>query len=292
MMEDLLTPVSTSYRPSDHSGGDALIEVQKPANQAPRTFTADPSTANDALEALRGQPDFETVRSVLQFLGLGIEGKSTFSIKHPSPASAQLVNVLVSETIPNYWSIFNERSSSSSKKKIEHAAERKLLLSSLRSISGLNALLARLKACIQETNEVKGKEGLNRVSALLKDYLAVLESLLQGDFLVELLWKDLGSESPPRRKALWHEIVFLLAGGKLISTVAEASGLIKESSSSLEITPWIADGAMYSKWLGRNIVHWVRLTSAASGETLKSISELLGKGSRMGYAGRLYLILI
>jgi len=284
-MEGLLTPVSTSYKPSNYDGEDALTEVLIPAKATPRAVVPDISTANEALEVLRGQPSFAEVLSVLQFVGRGMEGKSTFSIKHPSPATAQLVNVLVSETIPNYWSILNEKSSGSKKHKFEHAVERRLLISSLRSLPGLNAILARLKACIQEAKGGKATDGLRNVSALLKYYLSVLESLLEGEFLVELLWNDIGPETLVGRKVLWREISILIAGGRLTSIAAEASSFLNESSTHVEEALWIADSVLYCQWIGRNVASWVRHVSITSKDAWKSVSELLAKALRLGYPG-------
>src|SRR5689334_11641259 len=99
-----------------------------------------PQMPEEALEALSHEPEYRSLISTLRYLSsTHREGAAGFDIRQPSPVSAQLIQVLVSEITPNYWTVLKE-----------DAGEREtsglgLLISCLRSVGGINAILARLK---------------------------------------------------------------------------------------------------------------------------------------------------
>lgn len=160
-MDGLLTPVSITYRKQEQTEEDALVEASTPSppsapqNDAP-VRPSHIRTTGDALEILRNQPSFDDLCLSLAFF----DEDRTFRITTPGPVAAQLVRVLVSEVIPNYWSIlYGDTNALKKNKGSRKSRELELLLSSVRSITGLNAILLGLKQLIQQSKESKKKIG-------------------------------------------------------------------------------------------------------------------------------------
>jgi telomere length regulation protein len=286
-MEELLTPVSTSYRSSNHvtTAEDHLTEVPKPVPQTSPRESIAVSSPETALQALQAEPDFDTLKSTLRYIVHGIPPSSAFRITLPSPTAAQLVNALVSDTVPNYWNILNEKNDSGKRITFKNGAERKLLLSCLRSVTGLNALLARLKALIQQSKE--GKKGTTRPKSVeyLEIYIEVLEAILHGENAIKLLWSEISKGPVLTQKSLWRESVVLLAGSKILNTAAETASTINEVSEGIEKKRWIADGQLYSHWLTSNIINGAETLLSAPDASWRPISELISKSLRLGYTG-------
>jgi telomere length regulation protein len=282
-MEELLTPVSTAYKAAHLESGDTLIEALDPPKAD--SIPSQVSTPEEALKVLRTDPDLTTLKSALRYLVYDAHSNSGFRITYPSPIAAQLVNALVSHVLPNYWSIFNEALSDRNKKSFKYAQERELFLSCLRSVLGLNAILSRLKNL---TQQIKGSEkkdkGLTSTETL-SDLIDVLEALLSGERLIASIWSSLDGNSTQRR-ALWHEIVVLIGGGRILNGVAEYSSLINETSSQIVETMWAGDGVKYSQWLARNIVWWSKDLPKTPQGPWKQLSELLSKSLHLGFPGR------
>jgi telomere length regulation protein len=282
-MEELLTPVSTAYKASHIESRGTLIEARDPpkADSIPSQI----STPEEALKTLRADPDLATLKFALKYLVYDAPSNSGFRITYPSPIAAQLVNALVSGVLPNYWSTFNETLSGRNKKSFKYSQERELFLSCLRSALGLNAILSRLKNL---TQQIKGGEkndkGLTPTETL-RDLIDVLEALLNGEKLIASVWSSLDGNST-QRKALWHEIVVLIGGGRMLNGVAEYSSLINEISSQIVETIWAGDGVKYSQWLARNIIRWSKDLPKNPQGPWKQLSELLSKSLHLGYPGR------
>lgn len=157
-MDDLLTPVSIVYKRQEQKDENALIEVStsSPLIQPVKKTHSNSihiSSAEQALETLKNQPSFDDLRSALEFL----DNRPDFSITSPGPLASQLVHVLISEVTPNYWSIFHE--SGGKAKKSKQSPTFKLLLKSIRSTTGINAILLNLKRLTQQSKETKKNIG-------------------------------------------------------------------------------------------------------------------------------------
>ncbi|XDG10096.1 hypothetical protein ABKA04_009711 [Annulohypoxylon sp. FPYF3050] len=128
-MEGLLTPVSQTYRkPIPH---DELLEISKPLKPtASLEVDFRGSSSEEALEVLKSQPSYGTLISVLGFLQRGMQGSHGFDIRKPTPQSAQIIHTLVTEIVPNYWTVLKDASTEQSKGDIH------LLISPLRSLTG------------------------------------------------------------------------------------------------------------------------------------------------------------
>jgi telomere length regulation protein len=286
-MEGLLTPVSTLYKSQDKKEEAVLIEVPKSSKPITNpTFQA--STPTEALEILKNEPDYEALISTLRFLG---KSNFDFRVTSPSPIASQLIHVLVSEILPNYWNVLyvpEKNSKGGKQRKIRHQADLELFLTCLRSVTGLNALLLSLKRHIQLSKETKKAVGGPKVQDIITILLQVLSALLEGVQTVEKIWSVIwGSTDPPQKqKTIWNELLGLIGGGKILGTAAEAEDVVNDLSQKIGEKYWIADGSLYSSWLARNISYWATSLPTDSENGWKCCSELLTKSFRLGYTGK------
>jgi len=286
-MDGLLTPVSASHKSRDKKEEAILLEVSKASKPITKPiFQA--SNPAEALEILKNEPDYETLTSTLRFLGTVIPD---FSITSPSPNASQLVHVLVSEILPNYWNVLYEPDTRKSKegrqRKKSPQPDLELLLTCLRSVPGLNAVLLSLKRHIQVSREAKKAMGHPNVQDTLTILLQVLSALLEGDQTVMKVWTATwgSSDLPQKQKIVWNEFLGLVGGGKILGTAAEAEDVVNDLSQKIGDKFWTANGSLYSSWLARNISYWAASLPPDSENGWKCCSELLTKSFRLGYAG-------
>lgn len=276
-MDGFLTPVSTSYK-TPIRDGDALIEAAKDPASKVRTVQdfEPPSTPDQALEVLKSEPDYTALIATLKLLARKNEA---FSITVPSPTSAQLIHVLVSETVPNYWDVLSEKGINS--------LDLKLLLSCLRSVTGLNAVLVGLRRQIQLSKETKKAVRGQGVQEALRIHLQLIQALFLGHDVVHQIWKQIYESSPNdfKQKATWQEFLSIVASGRILGLAAEAESVISELSSSISERYWIASGGQYSHWLAGNISTLAKSLPAGTQGGSKSCGELLSKSLRLGHAG-------
>lgn len=274
-MEDLLTPVSKTYLKRTEEPLLASSQTKKEAFQVP-------SSIDEALDTLKAEPDYDALISVLRFLS--VSDGPYVRIANPGPQSAQIIQVLISDIAPNYWPLLEVESSDGSASDPRAASDLDLFLSCLRNITGINGVLVRLRAVIQEYKEQSRGPMRSDLSLNLAIILQVLTSLLDGDDTASNVWRSttFGLANAAKRKPLVQEYVALLASSIVVSVAAEAEDIIKSTSNRAD-KHWIADGLQYSKWLGRNIGHWARHTT--SDEDMKICSSLLARVLRLGYAG-------
>lgn len=287
-MEGLLTPVSTTYK-SSKKGEDALVEVPKisVSKAIAKPSLSNGNTPAEALDILKSEPDHETLIQTLRFL---VKNDSNFRITSPSPVSSQLVHVLVSEILPNYWSVFSEaeeRSSKAKGKRSKQPEELQLLLKCLRSVTGLNAIILSLKRHIQLSRDSKKVAGGPNVEEILSILLQALAALFQGSSIVQniagTIWDS--NEQPAIKKSIWNEFLGLVGGGKLLGVAAEAEDVVHDLSQTIGERYWVADGNLFSMWLTRNLQQWVLNLPFDSQHEWKCCAELLGKLLRLGKPG-------
>ena len=286
-MEGLLTPVSTSYKSQDKKEEVALVEVPKVSKPITKpTFQA--SAPEEALEILKNEPDYEALILTLRFLG---KSNPDFSISSPSPVASQLVHVLVSEILPNYWDVLyvpEKISKGGKQRKKRHQPDLELLLTCLRSVTGLNAILLSLKRHIQVSKEAKKAVGGPTIQEILTILLQALSALLEGDQTAEKIWSVIwGSSDPPQKqKTMWNEFLGLVGGGKILGTAAEAEDIVNDLSQKIGEKYWTADGSLYSSWLARNLSYWATSLPTDSENGWKCCSELLTRSFRLGHTGK------
>ncbi|KPM40985.1 hypothetical protein AK830_g5610 [Neonectria ditissima] len=285
-MDELLTPVSTTYLKARNEPELLLTEVKTTtpahANQTSRAV----SSADDALDALKNQPDYETLIAVLKFLTSPRPAPDGFRLHVPSPKSAGIVSLLVSEIAPNYWTLLLEGSVDDDVQTgglRPHDAE--LFLSCLRSVTGLNATVAQIRALIQESRAGGKETKRSDVSLNLKILLDLLTAVLYGENSVRDIWTSStdGLSNVSLKKAQSQKLASLLTNEQIISVCAEALAVIEHDEIRPE-TRWIADGIEYSKWIGRNIVAWARLPP--KNDELSSCSDLFQKSLSLSHSGK------
>jgi telomere length regulation protein len=88
-----------------------------------------------------------------------------------------------------------------------------------------------------------------------------------------------------KQKAIWNEFLGLVGNGIILGVAAEAEDIINTLSKKVGERYWIANGALYSLWLARNVTHWSRNLSAHSEIEIKGCGELLSRSFRLGYTG-------
>jgi telomere length regulation protein len=283
-MDGLLAPVSTSY--TDKKEGAALVEIKEPQKSSSRAF-AKASTPAEALEILKSEPDYGSLISTLQYLRMV---SSDFSIYSPSPLAAQLVHVLVSDIVPNYWNpLYESKKPNRKRAKSKNTPDLELVLSCLRSVTGLNALLLSVKQFLQLSKESKKAFGGPSIQDRLTILLQVLTELIYDDDTVEKISDTLWSSTAPqsKQKAIWNELLSIVGSGKILGLAAEAEDVISQLDKKIPEKYWIAEGSAYSSWLARNITHWAKNLLEESKSGWKCCGELLCKAFRLGYSGKL-----
>lgn len=267
------------------------MEVQKPAVQlhVANQVEKKASTPAEALEILKHEPDYDTLISTLRFLQHPGEG---FQITSPSPIAAQLVHVLVFETVPNYWEILlPSKKARTSKRK---SNDLQLLFLCLKSVTGLNAILLGLKQRIQQSKEAKKAVGGPSIREVLSILLQVLESLLEGSDAIETVWRSIqnSSDAASKQKAIWQEFLGLVGGGKILGLSAEAEDVINDLSVKVDAKPklWITNGSQYSLWLAQNISYWAISLPPGSESAFKDCASILSKSLRLGHTGELCMM--
>lgn len=245
-----------------------------------------PTTPKEALDVLRQEPDYDSLISVLNFLSRHETDGSPF-IKLPGPLSAQLVQVLVSQIVPNYWALLVEDAHQSK------TSGMRLLLYCLSSSTGMNAIMIALGSLVQDAKS-ETAAGTKRpdLSLNLGIMLDLLCRVLQGDgWLLEAYrLATAGQEPPAKVKPKVQAIVGQFGGGRIVSMAAEAEDILRKSPSSKSVENiWPASSLEYSQWLGRNIVKVV--VSDQNPDAAKFASDLLAKALHLGHFGKTSLSL-
>lgn len=277
-MVDFLTPVSTTTVRRSKSP-EPLLEATTTKRSVGITEHVDISTPEQISKALKNQPDFPTVSKILKSLA---NNKDGFNLIVPGPVSAQIVDTLVNNTIPDYWNTFKEE------RKVE-----KDLISCLRNANGIGAILSRLRPLIADCRQKKRLNNTRDPSAHIKDLLDVLEKILAGDNtrtrrgllngdytshkIAEDIW--IHGQNPTQKKLMWREYVTQVASGRILSAVAEAEDVLKERGSS-RTASWVASGPEYASWLGRNLA-----VIMDEGDWKEAVTDLFAKALGLGYLG-------
>jgi telomere length regulation protein len=265
-MDGFLVPVKTTRS----TVNDAQPEtIPKDAD-----FKLDSSS--DVVQILKHEPDFASVERVVRSLSK-VEGPHV-DIKIPSPNATQILHLLISDVLPNYWEqIFQDESM----KKLSNAT-----LRCLRSIPALGAIVARLRMFATESGAKDRQPGKSFLVSRTVRLISLLEKILSIDnFLLEISThiQECGT-SDTQRRLLWKELVTIVASGKLISAVSEAEDSVK-LIGDYQGRSWIGTGQEYCAWLGRNVGEFV---SYMPKERMDSAcSQLISKSFSLGYTGML-----
>lgn len=237
---------------------------------------------DEAREILKSQPDPDDFIAVLQYLQLGIEGKHDFNVRVSGPKESQLINVIVTVTVPDRWASLNTKPAS---KKEEEA--KSMLVSCLTCTAGLGALHTQIKALAGR--ELSSKTG---PSLMVTDAIDVLANVMGSSSLIETILGDVLKlhSQPAQRHVLWQELSSFVAGGRILSAVAQAFPLTKFPTD--KPPEWLADGKQYSAWLARNICHAATKVAVADSEAWLMLAQLLKRGLSLGHSGKSRILLL
>ncbi|KIW65690.1 hypothetical protein PV04_07923 [Phialophora macrospora] len=264
-----LTSASADSRQSSHKRHPSTAFLQKSYLDK----TPPPSLPDDAREILKGQPEVEDLGAVLQYLQYGIAGKHDFNVRVPSPKASQIINVLVTVTIPDLWAPLQQKRLSRN-----HANLKANLLSSLTSVAGLGALLMQIKRLSAAST---GSQ-----NALLVDTMSVLASVLAGTQTLSGFLRDAVTliSAEAQRRVFWQEVVALLAGSKILSTVSQVFATHQEVEGLPAAAKWLGDGLEYSKWLAKNISSVAVATLPTTDpQWTNLLSQVLKRALSLGY---------
>ena len=268
---DSLLKVSSSKGASE-VGDAGPVEILSSRYVKPET-TSTPtitrfSDAKEVLHAIQNRPSLETLSASLKWLSK----PENFRIKTPGPLSTEIIGSLVNDIVPHFWPILRDKN---------HSKERKWLLYALTSVSGLGAVLARLKLVLGKHSTLVGGQKNYNVNDSTQ-ILEVLDTLQEGDTFLTTIWADIHQfvQNSTQRTILWKELVSILASGRLLSLVAEA---LHPLESERKLFSWLGEGSVFTKWLGENI-NTLALNSKQHGvEALNSAALMLSKALSLGY---------
>lgn len=275
-MEGLLTPLKTTV--SDIKSAKpqlAVFESKRPNGPACNGTLQSPE---DILNALKSKPDSEHLTRVLRWLDAGAFKSDHFNIKIPSPKAAQIIFLLVSETIPDYWRTWQGADNPTL------LNQRRLLLRCLSSVSGLGAIAARLRIFMDLKDDAREANiAQSSKSQALKELLDVLESLLQGISFISRILTDISSliSVPSQRTLLWKDFITSIAGGRVLSLAAEADHFVNQSSLDSRQRCWLGDGSQYSSWLGENLAH----SLIDRDQNLEALAQIFSRALKLGHIG-------
>ncbi|KAK2937429.1 TEL2, C-terminal domain superfamily [Fusarium oxysporum f. sp. vasinfectum] len=291
-MDDLLTPVSTTYLKPRNEPEPLFTEVKPASTQKKPASISDKSTADEIIDALKSQPDYDTLISVLNFLNNPKSASSNFSFSTPNPKTASIIHLLVSEIASNYWTLLLEGNiEDDAKGKIELPRDADLFLGCLRSLTGLNAVITQLRVLIQESR-LGGKEE-KRVDLSINAgiLLSILSSIIGSARSIPTMWSSSteGISNAALQRVQCQKLASILTNGQIVSIAAEALEVMGRDQVD-DGVHWIADGLRYSRWVGNAIVSWVHSSPEPDGMTFAC--ELFQKSLSLHHSETLIKIAI
>ncbi|KAK5171962.1 telomere binding protein [Saxophila tyrrhenica] len=289
-MADFLTAVK-SLRSQNRADEDLKAERSTDSNTGPSNKASESekqarvetkrlaSSPQDALDILRSQPDLDELRSVLKSLHSNTFCP-TFSIHSPGPLQAQIINTILAQTVPDFWSVLAKQAANS-------------VAEVLRNVAGLNAIVARLRMVLSKTSVEGGQDR----SLALTDLINIAGHVLHGDETLLRVHRNLSGAvlNQTKRDMAWKEGVSLMGSGKVLATLAEAEDAVNEKGGLDVTVREFTSGADYAAWLGRNIA---TLASSADvgkvGDAHDTVpaSQVLAKALNFGYPHRLLAALL
>lgn len=246
----------------------------------------DPTSSEYILATLRAKPDQTDLSAVLTTIDPSNQRSTpkNFDIRLPSPTTAQILNVLVSATIPDHWEALNGASKGL---KSKDAKLRAAVLRCLSSVAGISGLVTSLRSLIAACRASSQRAGGSASQLQIQVILSVLSALFEPKDFVMRLYTDIETlyDSPTRKQVVWRELLSLLAAGRVLSIAAEALTLVEDSPDLKKIS-WIGTGSRYASWLGANICYMASKTDVASEDAWKAMASLAGRALSLGYTGK------
>lgn len=275
-MDDLLTPVSTTYTKKARPGIHEVDEVATPASSTAKSAVK-VDTPSIALDILKSQPDYDQLVKVLAYLAERSRRDEPpdaepgwHGIGSPSPQSASLIQALVTDIVPNYWTLLQE--GRTREKSMQRDVD--LLVSCLQSVAGVNALLLRIRSLIADVRCAGPRDP--SIALNLSALLGTLSAVLDGEKEIFHIWEatSRGVDDARKRRLFCQELVATFTSGKISSYAAEAEDVVKDALKN-STSYWISDSREYSRWLGSSIVFCAVSTHTAVNEELRKLGPAL-----------------
>ncbi|KAI7280684.1 hypothetical protein KC345_g4590 [Hortaea werneckii] len=204
------------------------------------------TSPEDALHILRSEPDTETLTTILSQSQSGHGFTKPFALAYPGPLQGQIANTLVTVIAPTFWASLDGK-------------DRRLLVQCLSNITGLNAVIARLRALSHSSTRDQPHE--------LQDLLNLTDLLLQRDDFLLGLWDELTASGPEGVKLnlAWKELANLLGSARIVGIAAQAEDVVWQSKGKVRTKSlWLAKSAEYCVWIGRIIALLAANSASAS----------------------------
>ncbi|KAL8995110.1 MAG: hypothetical protein Q9169_005093 [Polycauliona sp. 2 TL-2023] len=278
-MDELLVPLKTTKTQSSlgNPGETHLVDTeQRPVEAAQGEITS----SIIALEILRSRPKPTDLVQVTKWLHPRNSTENGFDIHGQTLQASQIIHTLVNDVLPDYWSLLNSDESKQNRR------IREAIVLIISNVSGITVLTSRLKTLIgrkevPKENHTAGDSG--QVESMAST-LSVLESILKPKDIVYAIWSRLCTSSdPPRGRLLWKELVGLLGGGRVLSTVSEADAILNKSSDRIRERSWLSDGSKYCFWLGSNLHQLLVLPTVEKNDARKACVKMLERALTLGH---------
>lgn len=288
-MDGLLTAVKTVSRGSGPSS--VPTADSNPPALARRDIGSSEDTTRDAcspayiLDVLNSKPEHDRLSQVLSVLDPWNKKAtpSQLDIRVPSPTSAQILQVLVSITVPDVWGSLNTKPSEGKSVGYKLIAT---LLRCLCSVAGVSSLVAQLRSLITASRSSAEQAKGSGSEIRIRDILEVLSALLEPrDFLLRI-YTDISTIYPneTQKQITWRELISLIAASRVLSTAAESLPLASESSGLNKVS-WVGEGPKYASWIGGNICQFASKFNSNDEPAWKAIASFTGRALSLGYTG-------
>ncbi|PYH94178.1 hypothetical protein BO71DRAFT_450216 [Aspergillus ellipticus CBS 707.79] len=292
-MDGLLTAIKTANHDQQPVLSTAAEELHRETASSKRDIRPNAELHGDAtssehiLAVLKSQPDQDELTRVLAILDPSNKtiASKDFDIRVPRPVTAQILNALVTITIPDHWDSLGTRSktSKSGNKKLRAA-----LLRCLSSVAGISCLVAQLRSLIAACRSSAQHAKSSGHNIQIRDILAAIAALLKPNDFAFRLHAEIERlySNTAQKQVAWRELLSLIAASRVLSTAAEALTLVTELDGLASIS-WVGDGAKYSAWIGGNICHMASKIAPDNEEAWKALALLTGRSLSLGYTDQL-----
>ncbi|KAL5364556.1 telomere length regulation protein-domain-containing protein [Aspergillus floccosus] len=287
-MDGLLTEIKTV-------SNDQQSSSITPVSEAPRRdgleksqpgSASDPTSLNNVLTLLRSNPDIDQLAQLLVCIDPSNKDRPAthFDLRVASPATAQILNALVSVTAPDHWELLVTKTKGS---RTGAAKVRASLLRCLSSVAGVSCLLAQIRSLIALFRASSEKAKASGSQIQLRNILSVVSALLEPKDFCLRLYTNIEAlyANATQKQIAWKEFLSLIAASRVLSTAAEALSLLEESEQTM--ISWIGDGYRYASWLGANICHMASKPEHDNVDAWKALASLMGRALSLGYTDQL-----
>lgn len=252
-----------------HKKHESVAFLQK-SYLRPDNKTEQDTLPDDAREILKSHPDYDDLIAVLQYLECGIHAKHDFNIHITGPKASQIINALVTVTIPDHWSLV--RAGKLSKR---DARLRRLLVLILRSVAGIGALLMQ----IRKLSTIKAND-----NAILEDVVSALQTVVNSNQFIKIMLQDARKLYPKEssRRLNWQEVVSLIAGSKILAFTSQ--GMLMGGLAAHKFR-WLSEGEEYCKWLAKTISAAAIDLGPEDTEGWTMLTQVVKRALNLGYRG-------